>query len=112
MNRSHKLHFYDHPFFADLITLCRADALGDDENDDLVSRIEADYVAAREQKLLPQFHPDLLTGDEIMTVAKLPAGEVIGQIKHELRELQINERIKTKADAEAWVRKNHQHPKS
>ncbi|QQS58851.1 CCA tRNA nucleotidyltransferase [Candidatus Peregrinibacteria bacterium] len=104
MTRAHRLHFYDHPFFEDLLQLCRCDALGDDGNDNLVQRIQEDYENAREKRLLPQFHPDLLSGKEIMDIAKVEQGKQVGVLKHRLREAQILGEIHTKKEAEEWIR--------
>lgn len=103
MTRAHRLRFYDHPFFTDLIEVCRADALGDDGNAAPVDAIETDYHDSRERKLLPQFHPELLTGAEIMALTGLPAGATIGRLKHELREKQLLGEIGTKKEAERFL---------
>lgn len=105
MTRAHRLHLYDHPFFEDLLEVCRCDAMGDDENDDLVQRIREDYENAREKRLLPQFHPDLLSGKEIMEIANIEPGKQIGMLKHALREAQMMGEICTKKEAEQWIRK-------
>ncbi len=104
MTRSHRLHFFDHPFFEDLIRLCRCDALADDGNDSLVQQIEAEYHAARESRLLPQFHPDLLDGDAIMQLTRLAAGSKIGELKYTLRQEQIAGNITTVEAAETWLK--------
>lgn len=109
MNISHRLRFFGHPFFEDLIHVCRADALGDDGNDTLVDNIEREYHDSRERKLLPEFHPELLTGEEIMRLTGLPAGAEIGRLKHDLREKQLSGEIKTKEEAERFLKTND-HP--
>jgi poly(A) polymerase len=101
----HRMHFYDHPFFPDLIALCRADALGSDGNESLVDEIEADFHDAHERKLLPQFQPRLLGGKEIMEIAGLSEGSEIGEIKKMLRDKQIAGEISTREEAEAIIRR-------
>ncbi len=103
MSYVHRMHFYDHPFFRDLIDLCRYDALGSDGDDSLVDVIEADYKKAHEQKLLPQFHPRLLGGGEIMEIAHIEEGAKIGEIKKILRDKQIAGEISTKEEAKQVV---------
>jgi tRNA nucleotidyltransferase/poly(A) polymerase len=100
MSRNTRLHFFDHPFFEDLLELCRCDAKGSSSGDDsLVKEIEEMYHNAKERKLLPQFHPEFLSGKEIMEVMNLPEGKEIGEIKHQLREKQIAGEIQTKEEA-------------
>ena len=105
MTRTHRLHLYDHPFFEDLLEVCRCDAMGDDENDNLVQQIQEDYENAREKRLLPQFHPDVLSGKEIMDIANIEPGKQVGILKHALREAQMMGEIHTKEEAEQWIRK-------
>lgn len=106
MTRSKRLHFFDHPFFEDLIALCRCDAKGSADGDDsLVAEIETMYHEAKERKLLPQFHQELLSGKEIMKIAHLPAGKEIGMLKNLLREKQIEGEVCTKKKAKEWIKK-------
>ena len=106
MNRSHKLHFFDHVFFRDLIALCRADALGSDGNPDLVNQIEAEYHDCLENKVLPQFHADLLDGREIGKILGIEQGKEIGEIKTKLRFEQMEGSIQNKTEAKKWVQEN------
>ena len=110
MSRSTRLHFFDHPFFEDLLLLCRCDAKGSSDGDDgLVREIEQMYIDAKNRKLLPQFHPELLSGTEIMNITHLPSGKKIGMLKHLLRKKQIEGEVRTKKEAEEWIRCFHQH---
>ncbi len=106
MTRAHRLHFFDHPFFEDLLQLCQADALADDGDDSPIRAIEAEYHQAREQRLLPQFHPPLLDGERIMQLTDLEPGTAVGELKQRLREAQINGEVTTAAEAEEWIRQN------
>lgn len=99
----HRMHFYDHPLFPDLITLCRSDALGSDGNQSLVDEIEADFHDAHERKLLPQFQKRLLGGKEIMEIAGLSEGAQVGEVKKMLRDKQIAGEISTRQEAEKIV---------
>jgi len=103
MTRTHRLHFFDHPFFLDLIGLCRCDALGDDGDDSLVRAIEQEYHEAREQKLLPRFLPELLDGKSIMAITGLTAGANIGELKQKLRDKQVAGEITTIEAAKTWL---------
>jgi len=103
MSRAHKMHFFDHLFFEDLIALARADSLGSDGSATLVSRIEKDFHDAHEQKLLPKFHAEFLTGDEIQNLLNIPPGKKIGEIKKKLRFLQFSGEIVDKKSAKKWL---------
>jgi hypothetical protein len=43
--------------------------------------------------------PDILDGNEIMKILKIPSGKKIGEIKEYLRELQLEGKLKTKQEA-------------
>jgi poly(A) polymerase len=107
----HRMHFYDHPFFPELLQLCRCDALGSDGNASLVNKIETDYNDAHERKRLPQFQKKFLTGNEIMEITGLPPGPTIGKIQKILREQQILKTVNTKEEAkeraQKYMKKNH-----
>lgn len=105
MSRNKKLHFFDHPFFEDLLELCRCDAKGSSDGDDsLVQDIAKMYHEAKDRKLLPQFHPELLSGKEIMELTELSPGKEVGILKSQLREKQIEGEITTKEEAKDVIR--------
>lgn len=104
MTRKHQLQFFDHPFFPELIELCRADALASDGDSTLVNSIAKAYRDAHDQKLLPQFQSELLSGQEIMEILGIPASPLVGQVKQALRDAQIEGEVKSKEEAREWVR--------
>ncbi len=104
MSRSHRVHFFDSVFFEDLIALARADSLGSDGSDTFVTEIERDFHKAHEQQFLPRFHPELLSGYEIQKILGIPPSSLIGELKSELRHLQMNGEILEKKSAENWVK--------
>lgn len=106
MSRSHKMHFFDEVFFEDLVALARADSLGSDGSDTFVAEIERDFHAAHEQKLLPQFHPELLSGNEIQEILRIPPSRKIGEIKSRLRHLQMDEKITNTEEAKKWLKED------
>jgi len=106
MARSHKMHFFDEIFFEDLLALAYADSLGSDGSDDFVAEIEREFHEAHEQKLLPQFHPELLSGSEIQTILDIPPSRKIGELKTQLRHLQIEGEITNADMATRWLLEN------
>ena len=117
MKETKKLQYFDHPYFPDLLRLHKADLLASVPKDlknrkkaeEQLYEIEAEYLLAHKEKHLPSHLPELLTGKEIMEILKLPAGEKIGQIKAQLRELQLEKKIKTKEAAYKWLSNNCSH---
>ncbi|MEI7511101.1 MAG: CCA tRNA nucleotidyltransferase [Candidatus Peregrinibacteria bacterium] len=105
MKRYHQLQFFDHPFFPLLIEVCRADALGHDGDATIAEQMAQEYQFAHGERLLPQFHPDLLNGKEIQDLLKTPPGKRVGEIKSLLREAQISGQIIDRANAEIFVKK-------
>ena len=111
MKETRKLQYFDNPYFADLLKLHKADLLASLPNDlknrkkaeEELYEIEAEYLLAHKEKHLPSHLPELLTGKEVMEILKIPAGEKIGQIKAQLRELQLEKQIKTKEEAGKWL---------
>jgi hypothetical protein len=47
----------------------------------------------------------LLTGFEVMRVLKIPSGKQVGMVLEELRNAQLNSRIKTKKQAEVFAKR-------
>ncbi len=68
----------------------------------LVKRIKLLLKNLKQKKTLP---PPLLNGNEIMAKLKLPPGPQIGEIIERLREEQLSGKIKTKKQAEKFLKK-------
>ena len=66
----------------------------------LKKRIASLKNKVRAKKELP---PDILDGNEIMKILKIPSGKKIGEVKEYLRELQLKGKIKTKKQAEEII---------
>ena len=64
---------------------------------------------AEELKQQPQIRPPLLTGNDLIQLGMRP-GKELGAMLHELRELQLADELKTRDEAEAWVKKQIRHP--
>jgi poly(A) polymerase len=63
-----------------------------------------DYLVrqAKELERQPQIRPPLLTGDELITLGMVP-GPALGALLATIREKQLQDELKTKADARAWA---------
>ena len=59
---------------------------------------------AEELKHQPQIRPPLLTGDDLIALG-IPRGKKIGELLHEIRELQLADELQTPDAAKAWVKK-------
>ena len=60
---------------------------------------------AEELKHLPAIRPPLLTGNDLMELG-MTAGPAVGAMLHEVRERQLQDELKTTAEARAWVKAN------
>lgn len=103
MNDGRLMHWLHHAQMPALLTLMKADAQGTTPCDlSLYNKIEKLYRL--KLKKHPELPKPLLTGEEIMALTGLPAGTRIGEIKSQLLEAQLDRKIKTRAQAEEWVR--------
>ena len=87
------------PTFPLELELHRLDCLG------AHGRLEIyDYLVcqAKELERQPQIRPPLLTGDELITLGMVP-GPALGALLATIREKQLQDELKTKAEARAWV---------
>ncbi len=73
---------------------------------DQVEIIQREYYAAHEEGNVPSKILELLSGDEIMKLLKLEKGPKVGEIKKALREKQMNGEIRSREEAEVFVRKS------
>lgn len=109
-----KLHYFDHPFFEDLIALHEADLFGcipktpeiHKAGEEHLAHIKEEYEDAHFQNLLPSAQEELLNGEEIMNLLNLKAGKQVGYVKEKLREAQLEGKIGDKNAAEEWLREN------
>jgi poly(A) polymerase len=104
MPKAAKIRWFLKPYFLDLLDLHKADSTGINPQDtDLHDQLLTDY--RYEMSLRPDELPKLLTGDEIIQLSGLPKGPQIKQVVDKLRDLQYEQKITTKEQAVAWVRK-------
>ncbi|MBI5414803.1 CCA tRNA nucleotidyltransferase [Candidatus Peregrinibacteria bacterium] len=115
MKWSTKLHYFDHPFFEDLLLLHHADLYGSlpsrahvhEQGENNLSGIKAEYERAHFDNLLPSAQPELLSGKEIMKILNIPPSKKIGEIKAALREAQLNGKILDALSARKWILKKY-----
>ncbi|MCC6643689.1 CCA tRNA nucleotidyltransferase [Candidatus Peregrinibacteria bacterium] len=103
MNDGRLMHWFHNPAFPHLLTLMKADAEGTTPSDlSLYNKIEnLHHLKMAEHPELPK---PLLSGEEIMEITGLPAGPKIGEIKTQLLEAQIDQKIVTRKQAEQLVK--------
>lgn len=101
-----------HPDVEDLIELARADrlsargeAVSDKMVEDNLLNLEKLLLHYRSIKDRMQALPKLLDGREIMEILKIDAGPKLGDIIDALKEAQIEGVVKTKKDAECFIKK-------
>lgn len=107
-----KLHYYDHPFFEDLLHLHKADLFGcipllpsfHLEGEAHLKKVREEYEHAHFQNLLPSAQEELLDGKEIMEILNISPGGYIGIVKKALRDAQLNNQVRDKETAREWVR--------
>ncbi|MFA7685998.1 MAG: HDIG domain-containing metalloprotein, partial [Candidatus Gracilibacteria bacterium] len=101
-----KRHWFLHPWFADLLEVYRADALGIKPLD--LSAYEGLKQLYRHEitklKLMPK---QLVTGEEVMEILNLKPGKQIGEIILDIRQKQLAHEINTKQEAKAYVKKTY-----
>ncbi len=101
-----------HPDVEDLIELARADrlsargeAVSDKMVEDNLLNLEKLLLHYRSIKDRMQALPKILDGREIMEILKIDAGPKLGDIIDALKEAQIEGIVKTKKDAECFIKK-------
>ncbi len=95
-------HWFLEPGFEELLELNRADTVGTKPLD-LELYLKLKKLYRHEIAKLKQMPVNLLTGEEIMNICKLPEGEKVGEIIKELREKQLSHELKTKAEAKKFL---------
>jgi len=97
-----KRHWFLQPGFEELLEVYRADALGIiPKNLDLYHQVKKlyDHEIAK-LRLMPK---KLISGKKVMQILDIPAGERVGEVLAEIRDLQLDHKVKTKKDALAYV---------
>jgi poly(A) polymerase len=90
------------PTFPLELELHRLDCLGSHGRLDVYDFL---IVQARELEKQPEIRPPLLTGDDLIALGMKP-GPALGAMLAEIRERQLQDELKTKAEAWKWA-KNH-----
>jgi poly(A) polymerase len=88
------------PTFPLELELHRLDCLGSHRRLDIYHFL---VEQARQLELQPEIRPPLLTGDDLIALGMKP-GRTLGRLLAELREKQLQDELKTPAEARAWVR--------
>ena len=65
--------------------------------------------SAAELERQPAIRPPLLTGDDLIKLGMEP-GPAMGKLLAEIREKQLQDELKTKADARKWAKRRIQNP--
>jgi poly(A) polymerase len=88
------------PTFPLELELHRLDCLGSHNQMDVY-----DFLVAQAKQLeqQPQIRPPLLTGDDLIALGMTP-GPALGALLAEIREKQLQDELKTKAEARKWAR--------
>jgi len=89
------------PTFPLELELHRLDCLGSHGHLDVYDYLVA---GARELEQKPQIRPPLLTGHDLIALGMKP-GPAMGALLSEIREQQLQDELKTKAEAKNWAKK-------
>jgi poly(A) polymerase len=89
------------PTFPLELELHRLDCLGSHGKLDIYNFL---IEQARELEKKPEIHPPLLTGNDLIKLGLKP-GPAMGQLLGEIREKQLQDELKTPAEARAWVKR-------
>lgn len=103
MPEKRKRHWFLLDGFPELLELYRADALGITPTD-LTAYNELKRMYKHEIAELKSMPKSLLSGDKIMKILNLQPSEKVGEILAEIRELQLEGKLKTSKDAEEYLK--------
>jgi tRNA nucleotidyltransferase/poly(A) polymerase len=104
MAEGRKRHWFLHPWFLNLMQVFKADAEGTTPTDlALYEKIFSLYRASL--KKMPVLPAPLLHGEDVMKVLGIKPGKKVGEIMAEIKEKQLEGKIKTKKQALAWIKK-------
>lgn len=99
-------HWFLNPWYLDLLELNRCDTAGTVPCD-LSTHDKVLALYRKDMKEMPHEPKRLLTGEDIMEILGQQPGKKIGKILEELRLAQLEQKIRTKAEAEKWLKKNY-----
>jgi len=106
MKRVHQVNLFLHPWFEQLMRLHWCDESGSFPADlSLYEKNMKLYTDFKNEKLLEDHFKPKLNGDEIMKTTGLKPGPRIQELLHALREAQIEGDVKTKKEAEKFIKK-------
>jgi poly(A) polymerase len=88
------------PTFPLELELHRLDCLGSHGRLDVYDFL---VEQARELEKKPEIRPPLLTGDDLMAMGMKP-GPAMGALLNEIRDQQLQDELKTPAQARAWAK--------
>jgi putative nucleotidyltransferase with HDIG domain len=83
------------------LDLHRLDCLGSNGN---LEHYHFLIEQAAELEKLPAIRPSLLTGNDLIALGVAP-GKALGELLHEIRELQLSDELKTPDEAREWLKK-------
>lgn len=102
MSVGRRRHWFLKPWYLDLLEVNRCDIAGTAPADySTYEKVLALY--RKDMEALPREPKRLLTGDEIMALLGLKPGPKIKAILDELRLLQLEKKLQTKAEAKKWL---------
>jgi poly(A) polymerase len=105
MEVGRRRHWFLNPWYLDLLEVNRCDVAGTIPAD-FKTHDEVLELYRADMKELPKEPERLLTGEEIMEILGLKPGKKIAEILERLRFLQLEKKLKTKAQAEKWLHEN------
>lgn len=114
MSLSKRLHYFDQPQFENLVKLELYDIQGcipaDEKEHEQVlretKRVYENWEYAHRMGLVPSSKPELYTGEEIMEITGLSPSAKVGELKTQMRDLQMEGKINTRKEARAWLEKH------
>jgi len=99
MRGAHRHRLFIHPWFVELLAVCRADIGGTDPADySLVNKIEKMYRDDHDAKLLAA-PKELLSSAEIMSALDISPGPELGRLKQLLYDAQIEKEVSDRQSA-------------
>jgi poly(A) polymerase len=106
MPEERKGHWYFHPWFPELLAVFYLDIAGTDPADfSLYEKILQDMHAYLDRH--PRPAKPLLTGDDVMALLGIEAGEEVGKILKSLHDAQTRGEIQTKGEAKEFLRAHY-----
>lgn len=106
MRLAHRLTFFMHPWFPELLALHFCDESGSVPADlSLYQCVKKLYAEFRNEKLLPSHLEPLLDGKEVMDLLQLKPGPQVKKILTALHEAQLEGEVKTREEAIFFITK-------